>query len=264
MTWLGAARRGVAWRAVLCVCWLSAAAWQATGGELSVDQMPPGQVPDSAAVDLSADAPGPALGRGLDPTGRPPAHWPADLDLPADSPSPIGLRASPDALPGPSSGLASWYSHRFHGRPTASGEPYSRFEMTAAHRTLPLGSLLHVTNPDTGVGVVVRINDRGPFHGNRLIDLSHAAASALGIVGQGVGQVDIRLPSADEATDFARRLADAAMRPVAVGHTQVRPVKAAKPVKAMKPGKSQPRAVPKPRVRATPASQRSHLPSPRR
>jgi rare lipoprotein A len=109
--------------------------------------------------------------------------------------------------------LASWYSHRFEGRRTASGELYSRYEMTAAHRTLPLGTLLHVTNPGTGVGVVVRINDRGPFSGNRLIDLSFAAANALGLADQGVGQVDIRLPSSDEAVEFAHRLAEAAARP---------------------------------------------------
>ena len=138
-------------------------------------------------------------------------HWPGDFDPPANSsPNPIGLRASPDALPGPATGLASWYGPGFHGRRTASGELFSRHEMTAAHRTLPLGSLLHVTNPETGVGVVVRINDRGPFHGNRVIDLSQAAASALGIVAKGVGRVDLRLPSDDEAAEFASRLADAA------------------------------------------------------
>lgn len=91
---------------------------------------------------------------------------------------------------------------------------FSRHEMTAAHRTLPLGSLLHVTNPETGVGVVVRINDRGPFHGNRVIDLSQAAASALGIVAKGVGRVDLRLPSDDEAAEFASRLAEAARETV--------------------------------------------------
>lgn len=159
----------------------------------------------------------PTTGRGLKPQGTPPAHWPDDLTLSPDRPEPMGLRATPDALPGPSSGLASWYADHFHGRRTASGEPYSRYEMTAAHRDLPLGTLLHVSNPETGVGVVVRVNDRGPFHGDRVIDVSRAAASVLGLVGAGVGQVDLRLPSSEEAAEFARRLAQAAMRP-AVAH----------------------------------------------
>lgn len=154
-------------------------------------------------------------GRGLKPQGTQPAHWPDDLAMPPDRPDPLGLRASPDVLPGLSSGLASWYADRFHGRRTASGEPYSRYEMTAAHRHLPLGTLLHVSNPETGVGVVLRVNDRGPFHGNRVIDVSRAAANALGLVQVGVGHVDIRLPSSEEASEFARRLAEAARRPVA-------------------------------------------------
>jgi rare lipoprotein A len=162
----------------------------------------------------------------------------------------MGLRASPDALPSPVSGLASWYADHFHGRRTASGEPYSRYEMTAAHRDLPLGTLLHVSNPETGIGVVVRVNDRGPFHGNRVLDVSRAAASALGLITAGVGQVDIRLPSSEEAAEFARRLADAAMRPLP--QSPPRRVQAAKPVvKSMQmptthqPGRPAPPKLPK-------------------
>jgi rare lipoprotein A len=77
------------------------------------------------------------------------------------------------------SGMASLYSTRFQGRKTASGEPYDMFEMTAAHRTLPLGSYVEVTNLDNNQSVIVRINDRGPFHGNRMLDLSTAAAEEL-------------------------------------------------------------------------------------
>jgi rare lipoprotein A len=79
------------------------------------------------------------------------------------------------------SGLASLYSTRFQGRPTASGEPYDMSEMTAAHRTLPLGSYVEVTNLNNDRTVVVRINDRGPFHGGRMLDLSTAAAEELGM-----------------------------------------------------------------------------------
>ncbi|MBY0463610.1 MAG: septal ring lytic transglycosylase RlpA family protein [Burkholderiales bacterium] len=186
-------------------------------------------------VDVSAGEPAvgastePTTGRGLKPQGTQPAHWPDDLTLSSDRPDPMGLRATPDALPGPSSGLASWYADHFHGRRTASGEPYSRYEMTAAHRDLPLGTLLYVSNPETGVGVVVRVNDRGPFHGDRVIDVSRAAANVLGLVGAGVGQVDLRLPSSEEAAEFARRLAQAAMRPAVTSPRASRAAPAARP-----------------------------------
>lgn len=173
----------------------------------------PTSEPATHAMPGSVDADG-SSGRGLKQQATSPAHWPDDLTLSPDRPAPMGLRASPDALPSPISGLASWYADHFHGRRTASGEPYSRYEMTAAHRDLPLGTLLHVSNPETGKGVVVRVNDRGPFHGNRVLDVSRAAASVLGLVGAGVGQVDIRLPSSEEVAEFARGLADAAKRPV--------------------------------------------------
>ena len=83
----------------------------------------------------------------------------------------------------PHSGMASLYSTRFQGKKTASGEKYDMFEMTAAHRTLPLRSYVEVTNLENNRKVVVRINDRGPFHGNRVLDLSTAAAGELGIAG---------------------------------------------------------------------------------
>jgi rare lipoprotein A len=83
----------------------------------------------------------------------------------------------------PHSGMASLYSTRFQGKKTASGERYDMFEMTAAHRTLPLHSYVEVTNLENNRKVVVRINDRGPFHGNRVLDLSTAAAEELGIAG---------------------------------------------------------------------------------
>jgi rare lipoprotein A len=83
------------------------------------------------------------------------------------------------------SGVASYYGPGFHGRRTANGERFNQWEMTAAHRTLPFGTRVKVTNPRNGRSVVVRINDRGPFHGNRIIDLSTAAARAIGISGTG-------------------------------------------------------------------------------
>jgi len=90
-------------------------------------------------------------------------------------------------------GLASWYGEEFHGRRTSSGEPYDMYAMTAAHRTLPLPSYVEVTNLDNGQKVVVRVNDRGPFHGDRLIDVSYAAAHRLGMLGRGTAHVRIRV-----------------------------------------------------------------------
>ncbi len=89
------------------------------------------------------------------------------------------------------SGIASWYGRRFHGQPTSSGELYDMYAMTAAHPTLPIPSYARVTNLANGRSVVVRINDRGPFHSDRVIDLSYAAAWKLGIVEAGSGRVVI-------------------------------------------------------------------------
>lgn len=81
------------------------------------------------------------------------------------------------------SGMASWYGPGFHGRKTASGERFNTNDLTAAHRFLPFGTRVKVTNASTGRSVVVRINDRGPFHGGRVIDLSRASANAIGMGG---------------------------------------------------------------------------------
>lgn len=91
------------------------------------------------------------------------------------------------------SGVASFYGRELAGRPTASGERFDPSGLTAAHRTLPFGSKVRVTNARNGRSVVVRINDRGPFHGNRLIDLSHGAAQSIGLVSSGSGRVELAL-----------------------------------------------------------------------
>ena len=89
-------------------------------------------------------------------------------------------------------GIASWYGPKFHGRRTSSGETYDMYKMTAAHKTLPLPTYLSVRNLSTGREIVVRVNDRGPFHGDRILDLSYAAASKLGIARQGTGLVEVK------------------------------------------------------------------------
>ena len=88
-------------------------------------------------------------------------------------------------------GYASWYGKKFHGRKTASGERYNMFKMTAAHKTLPLPTYVRVTDLDNGKSVVVKVNDRGPFHSDRIIDLSYAAAAKLGLIGHGTSKVQI-------------------------------------------------------------------------
>ena len=88
-------------------------------------------------------------------------------------------------------GIASWYGTKFHGNPTASGEPYDMYRMTAAHKTLPLPSYVRVKNLDNGRQVTVRVNDRGPFVDGRIIDLSYVAALKLDVVGSGTARVEI-------------------------------------------------------------------------
>jgi len=89
-------------------------------------------------------------------------------------------------------GIASWYGTKFHGRKTSNGETYSMYAMTAAHKTLPIPAYVEVTNLKNGKSVIVRVNDRGPFHENRIIDLSYVAAKKLGIAGTGTGLVEVR------------------------------------------------------------------------
>jgi len=94
-------------------------------------------------------------------------------------------------------GLASWYGPGFHGKRTASGEIFNMYELTAAHRTFPIGSYVMVTNLENGKSVLVRINDRGPFVKGRIIDLSYAAAKLIGLIGPGVAPVRVELLSYD-------------------------------------------------------------------
>ena len=93
-------------------------------------------------------------------------------------------------------GIASWYGHQFNGRKTANGERFDMNGLTAAHRSLPLSCFIRVTNKDNGKSVVVKVNDRGPYSGNRILDLSYGAAKQLGIVNQGMGNVTIERVSA--------------------------------------------------------------------
>lgn len=88
-------------------------------------------------------------------------------------------------------GVASWYGRQFHGQKTANGETFNMNDLTAAHKTLPLNCMIRVTNKTNGKSVVVKVNDRGPFHGDRVVDLSYGAAKALGILDKGSAKVSI-------------------------------------------------------------------------
>jgi len=118
--------------------------------------------------------------------------------LPEAEPVPAPVKAEPPKPPAPavvsvSTGQASWYGPGFFGNRTASGEVLRPGTLTAAHRTLPFGTKVRVTNLWNGRSAVVRINDRGPFHGARVIDLAHGAANQLGLVASGVAKVKLEV-----------------------------------------------------------------------
>lgn len=136
-----------------------------------------GALPVEVAADIGASA---ELVPLVDTSAPPPPAF-----APITQPDPVATRIG--------SGSASYYAAKFHGRRTASGEIFDNGAMTAAHRSLPFGSLVRVTNPANGRSVVVRINDRGPFTRGRLIDVSRAAAEELGMVARGHVTVELDL-----------------------------------------------------------------------
>jgi rare lipoprotein A len=133
----------------------------------------------------------------LQPVAAAERAWPVSSELcaPAASlvPDYAGCAASPSAAfvvrPEPRLGVVSYYANKFHGRRTASGARYDKQQLTAAHLTLPFGTLVRVTNPRNGRSVVVRINDRGPHIRGRVLDLSREAARVLGLISAGVARV---------------------------------------------------------------------------
>lgn len=126
----------------------------------------------------------------------------------ADTAAPPRPATTPPRIGRSGGGLASWYGDRFHGRRTASGERFDMGGFTAAHRSFPLPSYVRVTNVSNGRSIVVRVNDRGPFHGGRVIDVSRRTADVLGFRGHGVGTVKLDyIGAAPESSDDRRLLA---------------------------------------------------------
>ena len=128
--------------------------------------------------------------------------------------TPMPLHSSYDAT-----GIASWYGRDFHGRRTANGEIYDMHALSAAHKTLPLPTLVRVTNLENGRSVIVRVNDRGPFVKNRLIDLSYAAAKQLGYADRGTTRV--RVQTLDLPAPQTRQASHTNATPAAHGGTQI-------------------------------------------
>jgi rare lipoprotein A len=124
----------------------------------------------------------------------------------------VPLRAG---MPYRASGIASWYGRKFHGQKTSTGETYDMYGMTAAHPTLPIPSYARVTNPANGKSVIVRVNDRGPFLHDRVIDLSYAAAWKLGYIGSGSTYVEVENVLPGQETALAAAPARAAEDPLA-------------------------------------------------
>jgi rare lipoprotein A len=117
-------------------------------------------------------------------------------------------------------GLASWYGPGFHAERTSSGEPYDMYAMTAAHKTLPIPAYVRVTHLENGRSVVVKVNDRGPFVGDRIIDLSYTAAHKLGMIRSGTAPVEIRVLDPGEETASPSPSPTASSMPPSIGVTR--------------------------------------------
>ncbi len=174
--------------------------------------MPPAAVPPATVLPQTGTTPGTPGGyyQGDGPDANPPPNLEATPDaMPQVEPLnkfanepyvALGQTFVPDKAGKPyaAAGIASWYGKQFHGRKTASGETYNMYAMSAAHPTLPIPSYARVTNRANNKSVVVRVNDRGPFHANRVIDLSYTAALKLGYIQQGSADVIVESISSQE------------------------------------------------------------------
>ncbi|OGA34846.1 MAG: hypothetical protein A3F75_07400 [Betaproteobacteria bacterium RIFCSPLOWO2_12_FULL_64_23] len=191
-----------------------------------------GSAPKRAAIERDADiaAHKPAPAAAAPPSRRGGAYYqddgpgdnpPANLDQIADAEprlEPLARAANnpytvfgqqyvpyKTLMPYRQRGIGSWYGRKFHGQRTSSGEPYDMYAMSAAHPTLPIPSYARVTNLANGRSVIVRVNDRGPFHSGRLIDLSYAAAYKLGYAGAGSASVEVESITAEQVPLIAAR-----------------------------------------------------------
>jgi rare lipoprotein A len=131
--------------------------------------------------------------------------------------------AAPASSQAPMEGLASWYGEAFQGRLTSNGERFDKEKLTAAHRSLPFGTYVRVSNLDNGSSVVVRINDRGPFVDGRIIDLSEAAARLIGMIPTGTARVSVSILPPEEVLAWAGGPLEGAANPAGAGQGQAGP-----------------------------------------
>lgn len=159
--------------------------------------------------------------------------------------SALGMQYSPLTTykPYKKQGVASWYGKRYHGKQTASGEVYDMYSMTAAHTTLPIPSYAKVTNPANGRSVVVRINDRGPFKNDRLIDLSYAAAYKLRLAEQGSALVEVELIDTTSNQTIAKALTKPSVKAETINKTVTENKASPTPITKAKPAAAEPAVV---------------------
>ncbi len=179
---------------ILCMALLTACAGTSTKPESSSTKNKPSTSASGKGGGYYLDD-GPGDSTGIDFDSIPDAQLKTEKPL-VSSNKPyqaLGQRYVPmtSYVPYSKQGVASWYGKRYHGRKTSSGEVYDMYSMSAAHTTLPIPSFVRVVNPANGKAVIVRVNDRGPFKNDRLIDLSYAAAHKLGLVANGSGKVEV-------------------------------------------------------------------------
>lgn len=170
---------------ILVTLWLAGCASTSGGPPIQTD------------IDLSSIPPAVPHPEPLSDTGNPESYT-----VFGQTYHPISEAAAQDFT---QTGMASWYGREFHGERTSSGEPYNMYRMTAAHKTLPLPCYVRVTNLRNGKQVIVRVNDRGPFHEGRIIDLSYVAALKLGMVREGSAPVRIKTITAADVRDPGSR-----------------------------------------------------------
>lgn len=199
---MGCVARRLGWRAVALACCVAVAG--CASGERTLGEGASGERPASGGTPPTVIVPKPAAPpqRAAVPDKTPPAGPPPPQAAEVEKTDPLAVTA-PSTILSPRAqadqvGLASWYGGKFHRRRTASGELFDMRALTAAHPTLPFGSLVCVRSTVNGRTVVVRINDRGPHTGNRVIDLSRAAAEELGMIGLGLKPVELFALDEDE------------------------------------------------------------------
>ncbi|MBL8490233.1 MAG: septal ring lytic transglycosylase RlpA family protein [Rhodocyclaceae bacterium] len=239
--------RGSGIRLAVLAVFLSACGTQAPKPVLDRTEGPPAAVPASAPAAKPAPAKPPAWvlkrGGGYYQDDGPGENPPEDIDaipdaVPKAEPlhrfannpySVLGRDYTPwkELRPYRARGVGSWYGRKFHGQKTSSGEHYDMYGMTAAHATLPIPSYVRVTNPANGKSVVLRVNDRGPFHAGRIIDLSFTAAWKLGYVGNGSTVVDVEAILPEGGTALAK--AESAAEPDPIARLATEPLPAEPP-----------------------------------